>query len=265
VRRFNLAVGGGLLGLFGLTALLAPFLSPYAPGLHDLSAQLAAPSAAHLLGRNQNGEDLLTIVIHGSRVSLIVGCLTVAVSLVAGTLAGLAAGFFGGWPDRIVSRTVDVVLAFPGILLAIAISAVLGPSVRNVVLSLTAAGWVPFARLARGEALSLREREYVSAARSLGASAPRILSRHLLPNMAPPLIVQASFSMAAAILAESSLSFLGLGVPVGTQSWGKAVADGARYLLQAPHLATFPGLAIMLSVLALNFLGDGLRDKLHAR
>jgi peptide/nickel transport system permease protein len=156
----------------------------------------------------------------------------------------------------------DIVLAFPGMLLAISIAAVLGPSIRNVVIAMAAGGWVSFARLIRGATISLRERDFISAARSLGASETRIVLRHILPNTLSLLVVQGTFALAAAILTESSLSFLGLGAPPGTPSWGSAVSDGARYLLQAPHLATFPGIAIMLAVLAFNFLGDELKDRL---
>lgn len=256
-------IGASLLFLIVLVALLAPLLAPYSPSLQNLPEQLRAPSFAHWLGQNQHGQDLLSLMIYGARISLSVGLATVVVSLFLGTTLGLWAGYAGGVADQTISRVMEIILAFPGILLAIGLAAVLGPSVMNVVLALCAGGWVSFARLSRALTLSLREREFVQGARSLGASTPTILFRHILPNMAGPLVVQASFAMSAAVLAESTLSFLGLGAGPGTPSWGGAISDGTRYLLQAPHLATFPGIAIMITVLALNFLGDGLRDQWH--
>ena len=260
MRKVQTISGLFVLAMFLILGLLAGLISPYELGVKILPEQLRPPSMAHWFGQNHHGEDLMTIVFYGTRVSLLVGFATVIVSMVVGTTLGLVAGYQGGWIDHVISRVIDIVLAFPGILLAIAISAVLGPSLFNIVIALVAGGWVSFARLVRGQVLSLREREYVSASRALGASGYRIVFRHLLPNLWPPLVVQSSFAMAAAILAESSLSFLGLGVPPETPSWGMAVSDGARYLLEAPHIALFPGMAIVFTVLALNLLGDGLRD-----
>jgi len=186
----------------------------------------------------------------------------VLLSALVGTIVGGVAGYFRGWLDELLMRSTDVLLAFPGILLAIFITAVLGPSLANVVFALSFTGWTGYARLFRGQVLSLRQREYVQAAKALGASGRRILGRHILPNAAGPLIVQATFGIPGAILAEASLSFLGLGVPPGTPSWGALVDQGTQYLLIAPHIALFPGLALALTVLGLNFLGDALRDAL---
>jgi peptide/nickel transport system permease protein len=262
-RRLTFVFGTAVfLGLLGV-AILAPLLLPEGVGAQMLSEQLRGPSAAHWLGQNHHGQDLFTILLLGARASLAVGVGTILLSASVGVTLGLLAGYLRGAVDQVISRTIEIVLAFPGILLAIAMAAVMGPSVLNVVIALSTSGWVPFARLVRGQTLSLREREFVVAVRGLGASVPRILFRHILPNVSGPLLVQATFALAGAILAESSLSFLGLGVPAGTPSWGKAIADGTRYLMQAPHLATFPGIAIMLTVLSLHFVGDGLRERLH--
>jgi peptide/nickel transport system permease protein len=251
-----------LMAVLGV-ALFASFLAPYPLHLKNLSEQLATPSLAHWLGQNHHGEDLLTIIVYGARVSLLVGLVTTVISLTVGSLLGLLGGYFGGKIDSVLVSMIDVVLAFPGMLLAISIAAVMGPSLLNVILALTAGGWVSYARLVRSQTLSVRQRDFVTAACTLGAGSLRIVLRHIFPNLLAPLLVQASFGVASAILVESSLSFLGLGVPAHIPSWGSAVSDGARYLLSAPHLATFPGLAIMLTVFSLNFLGDGLRVHLH--
>jgi peptide/nickel transport system permease protein len=231
----------------------------------ELAATLAPPGRDHVLGQDKLGRDILSRVLYGARVSLAVGFATVAVSLAIGGLVGAVAGYAGGWLDDLLMRIVDVLLAFPGLLLAIAFTAVLGPSLRNVVLALCLIGWTGYARLTRGEVHRLRTREFVEAARALGARDRRILGRHLVPLLAAPLLVQATFGMAAAIVAEASLSFLGLGAQPPTASWGTMLNDGRAFLLVAPHLTLFPGLAIMLTVLALNFLGDGLRDRLDVR
>ncbi len=260
-RSFLLCAVGFLL-LLGLGALFATQLSPYAPLAIDLPAGLEGPSLAHPLGQDKLGRDVLSLVLHGGRVSLTVGLLVVGVSLVIGTAVGFLSGYAGGWVDEAVMRVVDVLLAFPGILLAIALTGVLGPSLRNVILALTLLGWVGFARLVRGEVLSLRSRGFVVAARVLGAGVGRVAWSHVLPNLAAPLAVQATFSVAGTILAESSLSFLGLG-PQDVPTWGATLSQGVDYLLFAPHLALFPGLAIMGTVLGINVLGDYLRDRLE--
>ncbi len=264
-RDFTAWAGGSLVALISLAALLAPLLSPYAPSTMDLPAELTGPSARHLLGTGDNGIDVLTHVLYGARVSLYVAIFTTVISLVVGVTAGLCAGYFGGWVDEILMRIVDILLAFPGILLAIFITAVLGPAIEHLVLALALTGWVGYARLARAQVLALREREFVLAARALGAGTPRIFARHLVPNIAGPIIVQATFGLPGVILAEVALSFLGLGVPPGTPSWGALLEAGSSYLLVAPHLATVPGIAVVLTVLGFNFLGDGLRDRLDPR
>lgn len=254
--RFALA----LLVAAAAAAILAPWLSPYPFDLQNLDEGLAAPSYAHWLGQDKLGRDVLSRLLWGARVSLMTGALAVTVSAVVGTMVGLTAGYAGGRVDFLAMRVVDIFLAFPGILLAIALAAVLGPGVRNVVIALSAFGWVSFARLVRGEVLSLREREYVLAARGLGASTQRILFRHLLPGVAGPLTVQASFALSGAIIAEASLSFLGLG-PQELPSWGAMLAEGAEFLGLAPHLSWAPGLALTLVALSCNLLGDQLQKR----
>ncbi len=259
--RFGLGVA---LALF-LLAAAGPLFAPTRPSAVDLAAELQPPNARHLLGTGENGLDVLTHVIYGARVSLWVSILVVVLSATVGIFLGGIAGYGGGLFDETLMRVVDILLAFPGILLAIFITAVLGPSLRNVVFALAITGWTGYARLVRSQMLSLRERDYVRAAEALGASHTRILARHLLPNAAGPLIVQATFGIPAAILAEASLSFLGLGVPPGTPSWGSLVDQGTQYLLIAPHVALFPGLAIAITVLGFNFLGDAVRDAMDPK
>jgi peptide/nickel transport system permease protein len=259
------AVGAILVAAILAFGLLAPWLSPRSPEALDLPRELEGPSAAHPLGAGENGIDVLAHVAHGARVSLLVALATTGLSLLLGVALGAAAGLLGRAVDEVLMRLVDVLLAFPGILLSVFITSVLGPAIAHVVLALVITGWVPYARLVRAQVRSLRQREYVEAARALGASPPRILARHLLPNMASPIVVQATFSLPAIVLAEVALSFLGLGVPPGTPSWGALLESGAQHVLVAPHLATFPGLAVMATVLGFNLLGDALRDRLDPR
>ena len=266
-RRLSLLgrIGLSVLILFVLMALLAPLISPFDPNRQNLDRRLEGPSLSNLLGRDEFGRDILSRIIYGSRVSLAVGALVISISLAVGVLVGMIVGYLGGWADQVVMRVVDIVLAFPGILLAIALMAVLGQSLFNVVLALCITGWAPFARLARGETLSIRERQFVIAARSLGASALHIAWRHILPNISSPILVRATLGMAGVIVAEAALSFLGLGVRPPTPSWGAMLNSGRAYILVTPHLVLFPGIAIMLVVLSLNFLGDSLRDVLDPR
>lgn len=259
--RSFVAASVGFLCLLLLGAALAPILSPVSPEALDLPGGLEGPSLAHPLGQDKLGRDVLAGILYGGRVSLTVGLVVVGVSLAVGTLVGFVSGYAGGWFDELVMRVVDILLAFPGILLAIALAGVLGPSLGNVIFALSVLGWVGFARLVRGEVLSVRRREFVTAARALGAGVPRIAWKHVLPNLAGPLAVQATFSVATTILAESSLSFLGLG-PQELTTWGAMLSQGVDYLLFAPHLALFPGLAIMGTVLGINVLGDAVRDRL---
>jgi len=258
-------IGAGIILLFTTGALLAPWLSPYDPYEIRLSEQLAPPSASHPLGQDANGSDILSRLLYGARISLVVGLSVVGLTAVVGIFLGLVSGYYGGWIDTLLMRLVDILLAFPGLLLAIALVAVLGPSMRNVVIALAVLGWVSFARLVRGQVLSVREREFVLAARTSGQSDLRIMVFHILPNVLSPVIVQATFGIAGVIISESSLSFLGLGAPPGTPSWGAMLSQGKQVLVDAPHVSVFPGLAIMLVVLAFNFLGDGLRDRLGPR
>jgi peptide/nickel transport system permease protein len=263
--RLSLRAGAATLALLLATAVLAPWIAPYDPTAQSLAEDLQPPSLEHPLGQDKLGRDQLSRLLYGARVSLQVGTITVAVSLAIGVLLGAAAGYGGGAVDFWIMRMVDVLLAFPGILLAIAMSAVLGPSIGNVIIALSLMGWTGYARLVRGEVLGLRRREHVEAAIALGAPSGRVLVRHVLPLLAGPLAVQATFGMAGAIVAEASLSFLGLGVQPPTPSWGAMVNEGRQFLLVAPHLTLYPGLAILATVIGLNFLGDGLRDWLDVR
>jgi peptide/nickel transport system permease protein len=254
-----------LVGGFCLPALLAPWLAPYSPDAMDLAGALDPPGAAHWLGQDESGSDILSRLLHGARVSLLVGVCTVLVSATAGTGVGLVAGYAGSWVEQALMRLVDVLLAFPGLLLAIALAAVLGPGQGNVIVALSVLGWTGYARVVRAQVLTVRRLDYVQAAEALGMGHGRILGRHILPNVLPLLWVQASFGLAGAILAEASLSFLGLGVPPGTPSWGGMLADGKNVLLQAPHVSIFPGVCILLAVLGCNLLGDALADWLDPR
>jgi peptide/nickel transport system permease protein len=248
-----------------LAAVFGPALTPYDPAAQTLSARLDPPSRAHPFGLDELGRDILARLVAGARVSLIVGLVVVSVSSLIGMTVGAIAGYFGGVVDDAISRVVDVLMAFPGILLAIALVAVLGPSLTNVILALCVIGWVGYARLVRGQALRAREFEYVQAARALGAGSARVVAFHVLPTAFPAVIVQATLGMAGAILAEASLSFLGLGVQPPTPSWGTMLDAGRSHLFDAPHLTLFPGIAIALLVLGFNFLGDGLRDRLDPK
>jgi len=262
----RLALFGGLVGsLLILIAVLAPVVAPFAFESQDLPLRLQPPSVEHWFGTDELGRDILSRVAHGTRISMLVGFSVVLVSSFLGLLAGSLAGYYGGWFDEVLMRVVDVLLAFPGILLAIALVAFWGPGLEKLILALVAVGWVGYARLVRGQILKVRELDFIKAARSLGASNARIILRHLVPNIIQPVLVQASIGMAGAILAEASLSFLGLGVPPPLPSWGAMLNDGRSHLFDAPHLVLFPGAATMLAVLAFNFLGDGLREILNPR
>lgn len=258
-------IGLGIVLALCAVALLAPFLGTRDPYAISLAEELTAPGPDHPLGTAENGVDVLAQLVYGARISLLVGLLATLVSTIAGTLVGAVGAYRGGVVDDALVRVIDVLLAFPGILLAILITAVLGPSLWNVIFALCATGWTGYARLARAQVLALRERDFVQAAKAMGASGPRIVLRHLLPNLLGPVVVQATFGLPGAMLAEASLSFLGLGVPPGTPSWGALIDQGTQYLMIAPHVALFPGVAIALSVLGFNLLGDGLRDRLDPR
>lgn len=257
--------GAAILLLLAAAALFAPALAPHNPFSQNLDQDLIASSPEHWLGTDKLGRDILSRIIYGGRVSLLVGIATVTLSLAVGIVVGSLSGYFGGWIDQGLMRLIDILMAFPGILLAIAFTAVLGPGLDHVILALCLIGWTGYARLVRGEILSLREREFIQAARSLGCPPRRIVLRHLLPNLLAPLMIQATFGLAAAIVAEGSLSFLGLGVEPPTPSWGSMLNDGRQFLLVAPHLTTYPGLALMITVVALNLVGDALQDRLESR
>jgi peptide/nickel transport system permease protein len=258
-------VGAAIVLLAVVAALSAPWVVPYDPASQQLSLRLERPSVHHPFGLDELGRDIFSRVLAGARISLLVGITVVGISTLVGVSLGAIAGYFGGWIDDLISRGIDVLLAFPGILLAIALVAVLGPSLTNVVLALSVIGWVGYARLVRGQVLRAREFEFVQAARALGASTARILVRHILPTTMPAVMVQASLGMAGAILAEAALSFLGLGVQPPTPSWGTMLNGGRLHLLDAPHLTIFPGAAIAVLVLGFNFLGDGLRDAIDPK
>jgi peptide/nickel transport system permease protein len=260
------ALGVVVLVCFVCAAMFAPHLSPFDPAAIDLNQRLSAPSAAHWFGTDELGRDILSRVIFGARISLSVAISVVACSLVLGLILGGIAGFYGGILDVVLNIFVmNAFLALPGILLAIAFVAFLGPGMRNLVLALSIGGWVGYARLVRAQVLAVKEKEFVEAARALGASDLRIFSRHILPNILQPLIVQSAIGMAGVVLAEATLSFLGLGVPPPAASWGNMLNDARSHLFDSPHLVLFPALAIMLCVLSFNFLGDALRDYLDPR
>jgi peptide/nickel transport system permease protein len=256
-------VGSLMLTVLVAGAIFAPAVAPHHPNRQDLSNDLQVFTEEHPLGTDKLGRDILSRTIFGSRISLLVGISTVAISLCIGLFIGSVSGYFGGWLDQLLMRVVDILLAFPGILLAIAFTAVLGPGLDHVILALCLIGWTGYARLVRGEILSLKEQDYVQAARAVGCSPTRVIVVHLIPNLLPPLLIQATFGLAAAITAEGSLSFLGLGVEPPTASWGAMLNEGRQFLLVAPHLTTYPGLAIMVTVLSLNLLGDALQNRFH--
>jgi peptide/nickel transport system permease protein len=259
-----LRVGGVLVTILFAIAVLGPFLAGDPLTIH-LSDALAGPSLHHPLGCDALGRDLLARTLWGARISVGVAAAVVAASLLIGACVGAVAAMAGGPVDEALMRSVDILLAFPGILLAIALAAILGPGLLDLVIALAAMGWTGYARLVRGEILALRQRDYIQAARVLGASPRRLLLSHLLPAVAAPLTVQASFGFAGIIVAEATLSFLGLGIPPPQPTWGAMLDEGRAFLLVAPHLTTVPGVAIGASVLGFNFLGDGLARLLHAR
>ncbi|MHB8541695.1 MAG: ABC transporter permease [Candidatus Acidiferrales bacterium] len=260
------SVGFVLCVILIILAVGAPWLAPYNPAAQNLPARLMPPSAAHWMGTDELGRDVLSRVIYGARVSMSVSVSVVFGAGIIGLIFGSLAGYFGGWFDRFVNIIlINAFLSFPGILLAIAFAAFLGPGLGNVIMALTITGWAGYARLARAQVLQAKEMDYVTAARSLGASHARILIRHLLPNIIQPVLVQGTIALAGAILAESTLSFLGLGVLAPMSSWGAMLNDARSHLFDAPHMVIFPALAVMTAVLAFNLLGDALRDWMDPR
>jgi peptide/nickel transport system permease protein len=259
-------VGFAAAVLLLLAALFAPWIAPADPAAQDLSTRLKSPSRTHWMGTDELGRDTLSRTLYGARISLFVAISVVLGCGLTGLAIGLLAGFFGGWFDRFVNLLlINAFLSFPGILLAIAFAAFFGPGIGKVILALIITGWAGYARLARAQVLKVKELEFILAVRSLGASNPRIMLRHLLPNILQPVLIQATIGMAGAILAESTLSFLGLGVLSPVPSWGSMLNDARSHLFDAPHLVIFPSLAVMTAVLAFNLLGDAWRDWLDPR
>lgn len=246
-------------------ALFAPFIAPHDPIEQNLDKRLLTPCREYPMGTDDLGRCLLSRIIYGARVSLKLGVIVVGIITVIGVTLGLISGYYGGIVDEIIMRLVDVVLAFPGIILALAIAGALGPGLFNVMLALAMVGWTGLARVVRGSVLSIKQKEFVESARALGCSDLHIMTRHILPNVMAPVIVLATLDMAFIILAAAGLSFLGLGAQPPTPEWGSMLNNGRAFMRTAPHLTTFPGLAIMVAVLAFNFLGDGLRDALDPR
>ena len=265
-RRSPLTVAGlALIAILALIALLAPLLAPSDPLKQVLSTRLDPPSAEHWLGTDQLGRDVLSRMIYGARISLLIGTVVVVLSASVGTFVGMMAGYFGGLLDEALMRLTDVFFAFPALILAMAISGALGPSLTNAMIAIAVVTWPVYARLVRAQVLSLREREYVEAARGLGASGERIMWGHILPNTLAPLLVQASFDMGGAILSAAGLSFIGFGTQPPTAEWGVMISEGRNYIATHPWLSLFPGLAILFTVAAFNLIGDGLRDALDPR
>ena len=266
LRRNKMAMAGaGIVAVLLLTALTAGVLAPHNPLAGNIVNRLQPPSHAYWLGTDSQGRDILSRIIFGTRISLEIGVISVGLALVIGTLLGTASGFYGGWLDLVLMRVMDIMLAFPSVLLAIAITAMLGPSLKNAMIAVGIVYIPSYARIVRSTVLSVKETEYVEAARVIGCSTPRIVFRHVLPNCLAPLIVQTTMSIGTAILDAAGLSFLGLGAQPPTPEWGAMLSEGRSALQEAPWVMVFPGLAIMLVVLGFNLLGDGLRDALDPR
>ena len=267
LRRHGLGILGlALAGLALVAAVAAPFVAPHDPVASDLALGLKPPGTpGHPWGTDQLGRDLLSRVLYGARIALFIGLCTVLVTAVVGGLLGLLAGFFGGWPGTVLMRIVDVQLSFPFILLALTINAIVGLGLRNIIISLSAAGWVVYARVVRGEVLSVKQREYVQAAQALGTGRARILFRHVLPNVAPSIIIVASLQFSQFIVAEAAISFLGFGVQPPTPAWGSMLSESRDFLYVAWWLAAFPGGALALTALGINLVGDWLRDVLDPK
>ncbi len=268
-RRFRhhppAMIGLGIILIFVLLAVFAPLISPYDPNGQDLSSAIQGPSAEHWLGTDQLGRDIATRLMFGTRISLLIGVLAVAIGLVIGVPLGMVAGYYGGWADLAISRFADMMFAFTSILLALTLVAVLGVSLQNVIIAVGISVVPVIIRLVRSSVLSLREEPYVEAARSLGASNFRIITRHVFRNSLTPVLVHGTLSIGVSILLAAGLGFLGLGVQSPTAEWGTMLGEGRQFIFSAPHLTTFPGIAIFLAILAFNLLGDGLRDALDPR
>ena len=255
-------IGGIIILSLVVIAIFANYIAPYNPYYQDLAHRLTPPSMSHLLGQDQLGRDVLSRIIYGTRISLEVGITVMVISLSIGTIVGAIAGYYGGKIDQIIMRIADVFLAFPGLILAIGLMAVLGQGIVNVIVSLSIVAWPGYARVIRSQALSLKELEYVEAARLMNASSPRLIFRHIIPNSISPIIILGTIGIGFAILAEAGLSFLGLGVGPNIPSWGSIIADGRANFILDPYLMIFPGIFLALAVLGFNLIGDSLRDAL---
>jgi ABC-type dipeptide/oligopeptide/nickel transport system permease subunit len=265
-RLPSLTIGAAIIAVLIGAAVFAPWIAPFDPVRDaDLNNYLRPPGGPHLMGADLFGRDVFSRIVYGTRVSLGVGVAVQASALALGLALGLLSGFYGGWVDNVIMRLAEIIFAFPGLLFAIAVMAAIGPSLYNVFLALGLVSWTSMARLVRGQVLTIRHQEYVEAARASGASNARIVVRHILPNTLAPAIVLVTLGIGGAILAEASLSFLGLGAQPPTPSWGSMLSTGRDYLRQAPWLSIYPGLAIFLTVMGFNLLGDGLRDLLDPR
>ena len=260
LKNKSAIIGGVIIILVILSAVLAPIISPYDPYEMNMAIRLQPSSSEHLLGTDQYGRDVLSRIIYGSIISLQVGSIAVGLSMIIGVVLGMVAAYYGGVVDRIIMGIVDIFLSFPFILLAIALVAALGPGTKNVMLALGLTGWTQYARTVRSSVLSIKEEEYILAARTIGASDFKIMFQYILPNALAPIIVMATLGLGTAIISESTLSFLGLGIQAPTASWGNTLSFGLKFLRDAPHLSTYPGIAIMITVLGFNLLGNGIRD-----
>lgn len=258
-------VGAGIVIFFILLAVIGPFIAPQGINEQDLTKRLLAPSADHWFGTDDFGRDIFSRIIHGARISLWVGFFSVILSVIIGSLLGIIAGYYGKWIDTIISRIFDIMLAFPSMLLAIAVVSVLGPSLQNALIAIAIINVPNFGRLIRSKVLSVKEEEYIVAAKAIGMRDARILFSHILPNSITPIIVQGTLAIATAIIEAAALGFLGLGAQAPAPEWGKMLADARKFLLNAPWTMIFPGLAIMLTVLGFNLMGDGLRDALDPK
>ncbi|MDN6194575.1 MAG: ABC transporter permease subunit [Alkalibacterium sp.] len=264
-RNKSALIGGLLIVLLILVAIFGPFLTPYDPNAQNYDSLLVGPSLEHWFGTDHHGRDIFSRIIHGMSITLRVGFSSVLMGMTIGVSLGVIAGYYGKWVDTIIMRFMDILLAFPGILLALAIVSVLGGSINNVIISVGIFSIPVFARISRGSTLEVRELEYIEAVKALGASDFRIIIKHVLPNILSPIIVQATLNIATSVLTASGLSFLGMGAQPPTPEWGAMLSDGRNYMWDAPHVATIPGLAIVVVVLSFNIFGDGLRDALDPK
>ncbi|KAF0825120.1 nickel transporter permease [Cytobacillus firmus] len=265
IRNKMSLVGGSIVFIYIILAVLAPLISPYDPYEIDLVNKLQPPSSDHIMGTDDKGRDIFSRILYGSQLSLAVGFVSVFIGALFGIVLGIVSGYYGGWVDTIIMRFIDVLLAFPGLLLALAIVSALGPSLINVMIAVGVFSIPTFARIVRGSTLSVKKMEYIDAIRVLGASDLKIIFVHILPNIMSPIIVQGTLRLATSILSVAGLSFLGMGAQPPTPEWGAMLSDGRDFLFTAPHIALFPGIAIALIVLGFNLFGDGLRDALDPR